>query len=71
VCIITNIDKHNGAREMTNSTKQRIIEAIQECDRYIANEGARADDLRPTEIQDRLDWYKELRAKLTKRLEAA
>jgi hypothetical protein len=47
---------------MTNRNK--ILQAIAECNRYIALEGARSADLRPADIQKLLDWYIAHRAKL-------
>ena len=41
-----------------------IQSAIQDCDRYIAKEGARDANLRPAEIAKLLDWYMAHRAKL-------
>jgi hypothetical protein len=55
---------------MANDYRARkIIEAIADCDRYIALEGSRSADLRPVEIQKRLDWYKAHRVKLEGMLE--
>jgi adenosine deaminase len=49
---------------MTRSTIIKIIQSIQECDRYIEKEDVRDADLRPPEIQKRLEFYKAHRAKL-------
>ncbi len=49
---------------MAESTRRNILSAIADCDRYIAKESARAEDLRPAEIQQRLDYYMRHRAKL-------
>lgn len=38
-------------------TLKRIRAAIADCERYIAKEGPRAADLRPPEVQQRLDGY--------------
>lgn len=54
---------------MTLSTK-KILDAIADCDRYIAKESARSADLRPVKIQELLDWYIGHRAKLVVMLEA-
>lgn len=49
---------------MSEYTRKNILSAIADCDRYIAKESARADDLRPAEIQQRLSYYISHRAKL-------
>lgn len=49
---------------MSESTRNKILRAINECDRYITKESARADDLRPLEIQERLAYYRAHRQKL-------
>lgn len=56
---------------MTSLNTKKIIEAIAECDRYIAKEGSRLADLRPANIQKLLDWYIAHRTKLLSMLEAA
>ena len=56
---------------MTNYQRNKINEAIADCNRYIEKEGSRASDLRPAEIQKLLDWYHAHRAKLLDKLEAA
>lgn len=48
----------------TKETTRRVLEAIAECDRYIAKEEPRAADLRPVEIVKLLAFYKAHRAKL-------
>lgn len=55
---------------MTAHETKKVIEAIADCDRYIAKEGSRSADLRPADIQKRLEWYKAHRAKLQAMLEA-
>jgi len=47
----------------------KITQAIAECNRYIALEGARSPDLRPADIQKLLDWYIAHRNKLLTMLE--
>jgi hypothetical protein len=47
---------------MTNRNK--IMQAIAECNHYIALEGARSADLRPASIQKLLEWYVAHRARL-------
>jgi hypothetical protein len=42
----------------------RLSQAIAECNDYIAKESARSADLRPIEIQKRLEWYIAHRMKL-------
>lgn len=54
---------------MTNEYRNRIQSAIKECDRYIAMEGPRAADLRPAEVQKRLEFYISHRAKLQQALD--
>lgn len=46
------------------TTKARIRQAIEDCDRYIAKESARSADLRPAHIQKLLDFYIAHREKL-------
>ncbi len=48
----------------TPARDRRIVEAISECDRYIAREGSRSSDLRPAEVQQTLDKTITHRAKL-------
>lgn len=49
---------------MTSQERRSVTEAIAQCNRYIALEGSRSADLRPAEIQKRLEWYIAHRAKL-------
>ena len=49
---------------LTAEQARRIVEAIQECDRYIAIESPRSEDLRPQEIKNLLASYIAHRAKL-------
>lgn len=42
----------------------KINAAIADCDRYIDREEKRAADLRPAEVQKRLEWMKQHKAKL-------
>lgn len=49
---------------MTPEQHRRIVESIQECDRYIEREERRDARLRPLEVAERLDWYRSHRAKL-------
>jgi hypothetical protein len=42
----------------------KIKQAISECDRYIAKESPRREDLRPQEIKELLAFYISHRAKL-------
>lgn len=44
--------------------RRRIIESIKECDRYIALESPRSEELRPQEIKGLLASYISHRAKL-------
>lgn len=44
--------------------QQRIRAAIADCNRYIAEEGARSAGLRPAPVAALLDWYVGHRAKL-------
>lgn len=48
----------------TTEKNRRIIDAIRECDRYIALESPRSEDLRPQKIKDLLASYISHRAKL-------
>ena len=54
----------------TAEQSRRIIEAIEECDRYIALESPRSEDLRPQEIKDLLASYISHREKLQNMLTA-
>lgn len=56
---------------MTPERKRRIVEAIGECDRYIAKEEPRNPKLRPADVAQRLEFYKAHRVKLVTMLEAA
>lgn len=47
---------------------KRILDAIAECDRFIAKEKPRAANLRPADIQKLLDWYVLHRANLIRML---
>ena len=49
---------------MTNTQRERIQQCIAECDRFIAKERARADDLRPRPVQEMLEFQIEHRIKL-------
>ena len=49
---------------LSSEQRARVLEAIAECDRYIAKESARADDLRPAEATALLIWYRAHRLKL-------
>lgn len=60
----------NKETTMTASQVRKVQEAIRECDRYIAKEGSRSEDLRPVEIQKLLAWYIAHRAKLLSLLNA-
>ena len=56
---------------MTLTPGQRISvqRALEGTQRYIDRESARADDLRPADIQMRLEWYKGHAIKLQNMLE--
>lgn len=49
---------------MTAQQKTSVLSAIADCNRYIAKEAGRNPDLRPADVQERLDWYYAHRAKL-------
>lgn len=49
---------------ITEQQAQSIRQAITDCDRYIAIESPRSEDLRPQEIKDLLAYYVSHRAKL-------
>ena len=65
-CIILIIETQQltGDNEMTNNMRKKIGIALTETRRYIAKESARADDLRPAEIQELLEKYKAHEQKL-------
>ena len=53
--------------ETTRPNKEqtrRILQAIEECDRFIAKESPRSADLRPADIQQHLDFCIAHKAKL-------
>ena len=55
----------NNTKPTANTTPtQRIIQAIEECDRFIAKESSRRADLRPTDMQQHLDFCISHRKKL-------
>lgn len=49
---------------MTKEQSRRILEAIAECDRFIAIEGPRAADLRPAKAAQHLEFCKAHKTKL-------
>jgi hypothetical protein len=49
---------------MTITTDQRILDAIAECDRFIAVEGPRSADLRPADMSAHLEFCRRHREKL-------
>ena len=53
-----------NSSKLTEQRKASIRSAIDDCNNYIAKEGARSADLRPAEIAKRLEWYIAHRAKL-------
>ena len=52
------------SNNLTAEQARRIESSIKECDRYIALESPRSEDLRPQEIKDLLAFYIAHRAKL-------
>ena len=55
---------------LTSEQTRRIVEAIAECDRFIALESPRAADLRPADIAKTLAHYIAHRARLVAMLAA-
>ena len=55
---------------MTNEQARRVIEAIEECNRFIDKEEPRNPELRPIETQKLLEFYYRHRANLQQRLSA-
>ncbi len=49
---------------MTESTRRKIIQSIEECDRFISREERRASDLRPASAAKMLAYYKAHKVKL-------
>lgn len=49
---------------LTAEQIRRIESSIADCDRYINKEESRAADIRPVDVQRRLEWYKEHRNNL-------
>jgi len=56
---------------MTQDQARRVQEAIAECDKFIAKESCRRDDLRPADVQKFLDFCISHRASLAGMLAAA
>ena len=54
---------------MSSYDRRKVEQAIAEYDRYIAKENRRAADLRPVEVQKRLEQYIAKRAVLASVLE--
>jgi hypothetical protein len=50
--------------ELTKEKTRRILEAIADCDRYIAKEEPRRADLRPADVAKHLEFCKAHKAKL-------
>ncbi len=50
--------------KMTKEQTRRVLEAIAECDRYIAKEEPRRADLRPADVAKHLEFCKTHKAKL-------
>ncbi len=58
-------------QELKNKAKsQRILQAISETESFIERESARADDLRPADMQQHLDFCIAHKQKLIKMLNA-
>lgn len=53
---------------MTKEQTRRILEAIAECDRFIAKEEPRRADLRPADMAKHLEFCKQHKAKLQNEL---
>ena len=49
---------------LTKENTRRILEAIAECDRFIAKEEPRSADLRPADVAKHLEFCKAHKAKL-------
>jgi hypothetical protein len=49
---------------MTKDQSRRIIQAIQECDKFIGKEGPRSADTRPADVAKHLGFCKQHKAKL-------
>ena len=54
----------DAKHERASVAGKRILQAVAECDRFIAKEGPRAAGLRPASIQKTLDHYVTHRARL-------
>ncbi len=52
------------ATKPTREETRRILQAIEECDRFIAKESPRNASLRPADVQKTLNFYIAHRAKL-------
>jgi hypothetical protein len=65
-----NDNKHPSKREtkMTESQKSRIVQAIKECDSFIAKEEPRNPSVRPDDITKLLAFYYSHREMLQKKL---
>lgn len=53
-----NVDAKHGEKTVKYTAQQvkRILEAIGDCDQFIAKEGPRNPDLRPADMQQHLDF---------------
>jgi hypothetical protein len=55
---------------MTKEQNQRILEAIADCNKFIAKESARNSALRPADVQKTLNFYIQHRNRLIEMLQA-
>jgi hypothetical protein len=51
-------------QSLTAETTRKILQAIQECETFIAKEEPRAADLRPADVAKTLEFYKQHKLKL-------
>lgn len=56
---------------MSQDQTRRILEAIAECEKFIAKEEARRADIRPADVQQHLEFCIAHRVKLAAMIEAA
>ena len=54
----------SNTNQLSPEYTRRILQSIEECDRFITKEQPRREDLRPQEMKDLLAFYISHRAKL-------
>ena len=57
-----------NANQLSPEYRRRIVQSIEECDRFINKEQPRSEELRPQEMKDLLAFYISHRANLVSML---